>query len=185
MVYIKALKEELQDIEMYDLENTEIAIGVTAVAVDYNYQLFDKSDVIINKIEKLPVLRGIEVEIYIVPSVVDRLIASGGEALSVEINVWNGDAADENLLFAKQLHYSNVSSGAAIKETPSSAQRKICYLLTDTLILEGVFSLDDVCAGAAFVANNVVCKFMLDIDWVKVTSEELKEYAIEQLYVNM
>lgn len=184
MVYIKSIQEEIIDPISHFLASPETAIGAGGSASTETITLFDKQDVLINKIEKLPVLRGIQLNMRFNESIADAMIASASEGVRCNIIIYNGSVDAKNMLYTKNALIS-VIGGVLTIWVDADSQQRICYLLSDELVLVITLEHDDLVAGAAFPAGYVAGQISFDIDWVKVTEAELKQYAVEMLYASM
>lgn len=182
MVYIKALKDEIVDNEYDTISNAILNVGAAGGDRVRVITLFDKQDVLINKIEKLPVLVGIQINFSFGAELNDRLVAGAVENMRAEIRIYNGEADLENLIVSKNAYMTN-GGGVFMIFVDSDPTKKICNLLGHQITELLYVYIDDVVAGAAIPADLIKADIIYDINWVKITADELKDYAVEQLYV--
>jgi hypothetical protein len=184
-VYIKALKDEILDQILVDISSPLYVIGASGCSTVYVLTLFDKQDVIVNRIEKLPVLRGADIKLDINPATFDRMVASALETINVQVRVWNGAVSRNELLAFKNAYVSVMGGTTMIHIDEIGGGVELTALLTNELTITIGVGADDLVAGLDFPAGYLKASVMLEMDWVKITDDELKTYAVEQLYTEM
>lgn len=187
MVYIKALKDEILDSYAETIASPLYAIGATSANSSTTITLFEKEDVIVNRIEKLPVLKGLAINFHTTPSIFDAMIASALENVQLIVRVYNGTEVRDDLIKQKSFFASvqTAGAGAVMLFVEAADDLEITTLLSNTITVRLDLGSDDTVAGANFAADTISVRIIAEIDWVKVTKEELSEYAVEQLYVAM
>lgn len=181
MVYIKALKKEINDMVYELLSNPLAVIGSAGVSAVTTLTLFDRQDVIVNRIEKLPVLTGADIKFDINPATFDKMVASALETINFVVRIWNGAVARDELI-ATVNGYMSVMGGTTSIHIEEISGLDITTLLSSELTLTIGLGYDDLVAGADFPAGYIQARVIMELDWVPVTTEELKTYAVEQLY---
>lgn len=184
MVYIKALKNEILDTQEILIQSPLYVIGAAAAALTTQVVLFEREDVIVNRIEKLPVLKGLAVSFGINPAIYDGMLASALETVSLTIRIYNGPLARNDLIKAKNIFVSVQTAGAgavSIFVEPLD-DLEITVLMASEMNIVVDLGSDDVVAGANLPAGYINARVIAEFDWVKISADELKDYAVEQLY---
>jgi hypothetical protein len=184
MVYIKALKDEIMDMILVEIATPLYVIGAGGCSTVQVLTLFDKQDVIVNKIEKLPVLRGVDIKYELNPAILDKMVASALETINFVVRIWNGAVA-RNELIATTNGYMSIMGGTSMLHIEQISALEIIALLSSEITITIGLGADDLVAGLDFPAGYVKANVILEMDWVKITDEELKTYAVEQLYTEM
>lgn len=188
MVYLKNLKQELTHLTQFAVFNPAMAVTVVSVQGTTEFQIFDKSDVIINKIEKLPVMTSIKLIASLAAALAEQMSVSGVEVLTVGIAVHNANAAQiaaENLIYRNNLIINLVGAANMYLWQSDVSEEHFSELLTDTISVRIDIAGNDAVGVAEIQVAQIGMVLCTEINWVKVSEQELKEYALEHLYVNM
>jgi hypothetical protein len=188
MVKLKALDKEISHLTKLIVGNPNIAIGVIGATSHTEFEMFDKSDILINKIEKLPVMLSAKLTIECNAVLGESLVAAAIETIAVRVILFNANEANEaveNIIYQNEFIVNVVGTQSFDIFIPDQAEENFVELLTDTLSFQFGITCNDAAGGAALAPDSIYAVLMTEINWIKVSEAELKEYALEHLYVNM
>jgi len=195
MVKPKKLDYEINHFYSIRGRTPEVAVGDTNANNEDILRIFSKSLPLGVDMDRIPVLRGINIIPLVCGTVSQMLNASGLWGIEVTCEVWNGSSEarseDNNFESMDLLGFANFTWN----EDDATAEMyagTICNQFNKNfqggLLLSNKITVETNVYCSAAVATNVIpeniCPFdvFLEVDWFPVSKEEAQQYLNEMLY---
>jgi hypothetical protein len=186
MVKKGTIMDEFDSIKFQSILNNSISIGANVNSRDVEIELYDKNLVLTEKWDKLPVLEKIDMCEVVSAAIAANILASGRLVATCAIGVYNceADDIDDDHKIASAFICVGQNAGILYNMTVAMPEQDFNIPLRNKITLRMVTTLNDVAAGAAFAAGNIGFDMYFNIDWVKYSTEQLKEWILKEIFID-
>lgn len=194
---------ELNQVIAYTFRSPEVLIGEQLAYEDHQIEIFDPELALIGKIDKLPVLRSLQIMLEAVPDILGNLIGdTTNEELKWLLQLFNDDdyqdpenagvfvwgGKQSNALGVASLHAAKFSSAtgesAIVQPNHFSMQYQGGIPLKPKLTFRNELGFAAVVAASSYPIGCVGHgKIFLEVDWRPVTDKEFTDYLKEYIFV--
>lgn len=186
MVKKGTIMDEFDSIRLISILNNSISIGANVNSKDVELELYDKNLVLTEKWDKLPVLEKIDMCEVVSAAVASNILASGRLVATCQLSIYNceSDDIDDDHKIATAFIAVGQNAGILYSMTVAMPEQDFNIPLRNKITLRMVTTLNDVAAGAAFAAGNIGFDAYFNIDWVKYTPDQLKEWILKEIFID-
>lgn len=168
------------------ISNPEMAIAIAEIENYLEIELYDKRDILINKIEKLPVLENLFVSMSVSQRIAPQMQGGGVVGLSGVLKIYNceyDDISDDNLIACGTIYCSQTGATAYTIQW-QDIQEDFNIPLRNKITLVLNTRVNQVIAAAVLVADLITFNVFMSIDYRKVSQNELRDWLITEMYVD-
>jgi len=178
--------DEFDNIKFERVQNAEIIIGNNYETSYVEIELYDKNLVLTSKWDKLPVLEKINTSPYGNADLADSMEASGLNVLVASFTIYNCeyDDIDDDHIIDQYIIVASQDAGVLYLFSLDHAEADFNIPLRNKITIVRNVSGNANVATAAFPADRVGIRFMLNIDYVKYSPEQLKDWILKEIFID-
>lgn len=166
--------------------NAEIAIGTNSETDTEEIELYDKNLVLTGEWDKLPVLEKISCTPEGQYPLGVAMEASGQNTLQFRLMIYNceEDDIDEDHLIDQFNVIVSQDSNVIYCFDADHVERDFNIPLRNKISIVRYTALSGNAAGTAFPANRIQARLFFNIDWVKYSKEDLKDWILKEVFID-
>lgn len=186
MVKKGSLLDKFDSIRFVDVDNDLIAIGAATSTKQVEIEFYDKNLILTQGWDQLPVLESFFINAFPTANWAANLNASGQGTARFLMQIYNceKDDIDDDHLIGTAVGICMQSAGAPIQIFWQDIQVDKNIPLRNKITFQCTATLPGNAAGANFPANFWSFNVFLDVDYVKYTNDQLKDWIMKELFID-
>jgi len=186
MVKKGSIMDDFDSIRYQALGNPAVAVAATTTTEDTELELYDKSLIMTEKWDKLPVLEKVNAQFIPIAAIGTYMEARTLNAIRLTVDIFNceEDDIDTDHVIDSYIYFVSQDAEIVYACTQDHTERDFNVPLRNKITFRVTLYCDGAVANSDFDADQVLVSLFLHIDWVKYSPEQLKDWILKEIFID-